>query len=739
MSLLLDIRAQVQDTTQHGGIINEAVVSANRDMRAVRPVKINKMEFKSVPALMGEADPLKVILITPGIQNNNEGDVGISIRGGEFDQTLVSIDDVPIYNPSHFKGFVSALNPDVISGVELFKGAFPAKYGSRLSGIVNGSVSEGSTNEWHGGISAGIISSKIYAEGPLIGNKTTISAAARVSYLGLVVDPILKKVREKGYGRGPLSSIVNNLTGLSYYDINGKIVHKIDRNNKLSAMIFNGRDIVRSELKTGSEKANNYQKILQERRDQDSEIWGNTAARLGWENKRSSDHTLDTYMYYSQYKNYIGQRKRTLLETSLYDTEQKKFFLSDRQFSDDTQFRQSVIHDYSLGSDFSLTKFTRHTINIGAKYSLQHLGPISGTESIREYYPNEDWNSVRENTIDESSILHTAAVYLEDVFSITKRLKIGAGARLSLYACDGVHYFFPEPRAQFVYNFIDDFSYIMSYSRMSQGLHLLSSSNVLSRSDVWISASSKIKPMLSDNYSAGFNYRPQRLGLDIYLEGYYKTMENLVEYYEGASDLTSHDWDGLVERGNGYAYGVEFMARKELGNTTGSVAYTWSKSIRQFETLNSGRWYYANDDCRNNIAVSLTQKFGKHCDLSLLFLYKSGKRITFKNLNPEMFDYTSKHHKEDHPIGDFYHFYSTPTYEYRNMFQLDDYHRLDLSLNIYLFHKFGKSTINLSVYNLYNQKNPYFLNLNTALFRKDMIEKVILFPILPSITYSFSF
>lgn len=662
--------SQVRDTIVLGGEIKGAEVSVDRVYeRTSTNITLTKRDIVNFPSLFSESDPLKLTFLTPGIQNNSEGDANISIRGGEVDQNLITLDNIPIYNPVHIKGLTSVLNSDIVGYMDVYKDGFPAKFGSRLSGVVSVFSKEGDFKDYHGNITLGLQSGKFMLEGPIINDKLSFVLSGRVSYLGFAILPLYKRVSDRFAVR-----YIDQFEGSNYYDINAKLTYQPSKKDKISFTFYNGSDYV----------AMPYER------------YGNLAGNVMWDRKINSKNSISFYINGSKFNDY--QIVGNLVQG-------------------DYEKKNSNIAEFSVGGSHLIRPMRNFTLEYGAKYMLQYINPTTSVVYSDTLY----------STIGEKKVLQTLSLYLDNEWKITKWLDLSAGFRYNLYATGVRRASIPEPRVRVSVSPIKELSIKATYSKMSQGVFQLRSNNVAAPSDIWLSMDEFFSPQLSNIYSVGIFYEPKIFAVPVAfsVETYYKTMSGLVEYSDRYSNDVVEKYDEIVEMGNGYAYGLEFNVKKDIGDITGSFSYTWSKSMRQFEGINDGEWYFSDNDCRHNIGLFLTKKFGDRFDISLSFVYKTGKWVTLTDIRV----YSGL---ADEPVK------YLQTYSKRNTIQLGDYHRLDLGMNYYIPHKFGRSHLNFSIYNLYNKQNPYLLFLYT-MTSPYVMKQLCLFPFMPSLSYSFEF
>ena len=397
--------------------------------------------------------------------------------------------------------------------------------------------------------------------------------------------------------------------------------------------------------------------------------------------------------------------------------------------------RRNRIDD--LKADFRFSKsFGSHNITMGTMASLQNLGldiVSSSWNTVNKLYPtpsDDSWES--NNKADSTSRLTAIALYADDIFQILPSLTIRAGLRGNMWSVKGKSYFCLEPRASIKWTHKDVFSVAAGYNRTSQAIHQLTSSSITAPGDIWVPVTPDIRPMTANQFymeiGAAIPWGENPLKLTI--EGYYKTMDNLLEWTDLSRTSDDVDWTKNVSTGRGTAYGVEFSAEKTIGKFYASLAYTWSKSLRQFDDLNYGEEFFATNDRRHNANFLAHYRFSEKWDISAAFSYHTGDRFTLNNfaILGNMFNYSNPSITTV-PID---------TGE-RNNFCLKDYHRLDLSLNYHIFHHRAQSTINLSIYNVYNRLNPYTLQFDRNEQDRPVVYNICIMPFMPSLSYTLRF
>ncbi len=720
-------------------------------------VLVPRGRIEAVPALFGEVDVMKVLQKLPGVQSSGDGTSGIFVRGGNFDQNLITLDGSTLYNAEHLKGFVSAINGDMVHNVLLYKGAFPARYGARLSSVVDIGIKEGDFNEWKGSVGIGMLSSKLQLEGPLWKGRTSFNIGARASYFDAIVMPMLEKVYDKPESLQPY-------VNMDYYDINAKVVHKFSDNHKLSAVFYLGKD-VNDSAPTESHLmlSGNGEQYDYKRSNSTENSWYNMVSSLFYTYKSDKDYSVNTNLSFSRYDyklkiaSAIDEERRKFNvdgEDALYEVYNEKSYLS----------YNSDVNDLALSTDFLLTK-NRHDVRWGAKASIQKFGPM--VDVFKDSYRKKSINGGGwyESTIYIDTLLgnnynmQTLALYAEDDFDLTDKLKMNLGLRYSLFSVTNKVYHSVEPRISLRYLLNEKMSLKGAYSRMAQGVHLLTSTNLVMPSDIWVPVTENIPLMTSDQMAFGYNFNICS-GVDFSVEGYYKLMDNVLEYAEGASyTRLNGDWQQQVALGKGRAYGVEFLLEKNGGKFEGWIGYTWAKSLRKFDSygnvINGGKEFYAGNDRRHNLNIVFTHRFNKHWKLSGSWTFQTGRRGTLTTTTiyggePYEFDAFGHPASDDsYAKGDYsshspeklihlYKFLKYYTSQQRNGFVLPNIHRLDLGLAFTAYMQIGELDISLDICNVYNRMN--ISNVYVGYDDNNIVLKgICMLPFMPSVNVNFKF
>jgi TonB dependent receptor/TonB-dependent Receptor Plug Domain/CarboxypepD_reg-like domain len=651
-------------------------------------MKVSIEQIQEIPALFGEKDVLKVLQLLPGVQKGSEGNSGLYVRGGGPDQNLIILDDAPVYNAFHLFGFFSLFNGDALKSVELTKGGFPARYGGRLSSVLEMNMKDGSKESMKGSVGIGLISSRFTLEGPLKKNKSSFLISARRTYIDALIYPFLPDESKGGY---------------YFYDLNAKVNYDIDRKNKIYVSGYFGRDKFYARSTYGNSD-NNF-----------GLYWGNGTGTVRWNHVYSPKLFSNTSFIYSQYR----------FNTSISQKYNNEGY-SIRLFSG--------IRDISLKHDFDYAWKENHLIKTGVFIQQHRFTPSAVTIKNDQF---EAGNTNVRNNIDALE----SAVYIEDRAQYGARIKTNLGVRISHFFVDKKSYAAAEPRAGISYQLKEDMALKASYAYMRQYIHLLSGTGVGLPTDLWVPSTSKIPAQSSQQVAIGLakDFIPKNYNISI--EGYYKKMENVIAYKEGASFLQIDDvgsdekitWEDNVTSGQGWSYGVEVLLKKSEGKFSGWVGYTLSWTQLQFDELNFGKKYYARYDRRHDISVVGIYKPREDLTFSATWVYGTGNAITLPRA-----EYLAQGHS---PGGSAYiQTMYVNDYDGKNNFRMEAYHRLDIGMQFHSKLKRSERIFELSVYNLYNRRNPYFYYVGYKSNSSErVLKRVSLFPIMPSISWTYKF
>ena len=703
--------------------LDEVVVEAARATVSARSPQMSVVELpvqqiKSIPTLFGEADVLKAIQLLPGVQNGSEGSAGMYVRGGGPDENLLLLDGVPVYNVNHMLGFFSVFNPDALKNVTLYKGSFPAHFGGRLSSVVDIRMKEGDMQQYHGNASIGLISSKLNVEGPIVKDKLSFNLSYRRTYGDLLIKPAMWIISLS-------NSEINRLrAGYYFYDLNAKLNWKISDKDRLYLSFYSGDDAIYFGVKNKDYITNEYQSISRIKLDWK---WGNKVTALRWNHVMSQQLFMDASVNYTQYRHNLGMSMTDESFDLLENTADKEEL---------GMAYKSGINDLTAKVDFYYTPLPNHEIRFGGNYTYHIFRP--DVQSMR-YSTSSDGINNDYDTLVGSPIVnaHETALYAEDNMTLGDIFRINAGVHYSTFTVEGKTYQSVQPRLSTSLMLASNFSLKAGYAYMTQYVHLLSNSSLSLPTDLWVPVTAKIVPMNAHQWSVGAFYELPRL-FDISVEGYYKTMDNLLEYKDGASFFGSSErWDEKVCMGKGWAYGVEFLVQRSFGKTTGWVGYTWAHAKRKFDRegqmINNGKVFPAKYDRRHDISITVQHKFNDKYDLSGTWVFSSGNCGT---LGTQLYDGL---------LPNAWGNISTIQALERNNFRMGNYHRLDLSFN---YHhtpfKYGIGTLNVSVYNAYCHNNPFlvYTEYDWDYETNQQVKKLMqasIFPLIPSVSYSYKF
>lgn len=605
----------------------------------------------------------------------------------------------------------------------------------------------GDFESYHGSASIGMLSSKVQAEGPIWKGHTSFNVAARASYFGAIVQPLLKSVYDNKKAMEPYAK-------MNFYDVNAKLVHRFSESDRLSAVFYWGKDVSNSSPTDSETNFGSKSGETRTKKNETKNNWGNLVSSLYWTHTAGDRFLMNVNASFSLYDYRLSQNVSGYYESRKMGQLQRK-----TEEVSETRY-DSKVKDASITADFRFRPVAAHDLRWGVKGSLQQLSPIIHAYSYNyDYTPSKVTRTETDRTIGKRQNLLTASIYAEDDWTVASWLMANVGLRYSLFSVENKTYGSLEPRASVRFLLTPAMALKLSYARMAQGVHLLSSSNIVMPSDIWVPVTEKIPLMRSNQYAGGVNYEIMK-GLEVSVEGYYKTMDNVLEYNNGASWLNcTGDWQSLVSLGKERSYGVELMAQRSVGNTTGWVSYTWAKSLRTFDRpgqeLNGGREFLAGNDKRHNFNIVVVQRLGQHWKLSASWTYQSGRRGILANTSmyggvlqewdpsfrPESSTLKEQEYMQNPNEAE--HWAEMPglftTYRERNNYKLPDVHHLDVGITYSVNHRrFGASEVNLSFYNLYNQQNINSVYIGTN-NKKYVLKGICMFPFMPSLTYTLKF
>ena len=690
--LLSESTIQLEEVTINAELLEKE--SKNSQMSLI---KITSKSIQDIPALFGEKDALKALQLLPGVQSGSEGNNALYVRGGGPDQNLFILDDATIYNASHIFGFLSIFNGDALKTIDLYKGGFPARFGGRLSSVVNMGMKDGNKEKTHGKIKVGLLSTSGVIEGPINKGKTSYLISARQAHAGFIVSA--------------LSNTPNESNSAYFYDVNAKINHEFSKTDKIYLSGYFGQDRFRYK------ESHNHLRVPSSSKSLLS--WGNATTTLRWNHQFSQKMFANTALIYSGYY--------------LNSTSEDKFGKETA-----TQEFKSDVQDYGAKFDIDFFPNIDHAIKFGVSATSHTFRPntFTGKNSA------DSTSTLSKQTLNSIE----AAAYIEDDIRLFNRINLNIGFRFSYFKEKTKPYYRPETRVAIGYELPNDLSIKASYAIMNQYIHLLSSSGTGISTDLWVSSTDRIKPQRSEQIAIGAvkdleNY------VTISVEGYLKNSTNVISYKDGATFLTviengdtrdseieEFSWEDNITTGNATSYGIEFfIKKKKSGKFNGWLGYTLSKTELQFDELNKGEKFLARYDRRHDISLVGIYNLSKNITLSATWVFGTGNRFTLPVRSYRSVNAFGESR------GD-----NVLQYDKRNNFKTDDFHRLDISLQMKKEKRKSTRTWEFGIYNVYNQKNPFFYYEDEEFDNhrgtsEGVLKKVSLFPILPSVSYILEF
>jgi len=686
-NLTLDINLQPVEK-----VLGVVVITGKRTDENVRSPEMSmvKMDIKTirkVPALLGEIDVIKVLQLMPGVQTTSEGSTGFSVRGGSSDQNLIILDEATIFNASHLLGFFSVFNNDAVKDVTLYKGDIPAAYGGRLSSLLDVRMKDGNTKKFGVTGSIGTVSSKLTLEGPIIKDRTTFLVSGRRTYADLFL-PLAKD-----------ENVQNSK--LFFWDLNMKISHVINENNRLYLSGYAGKDTFKNEFASMG--------------------FGNQTASARWNHLFTKKLFFNLSLVFSNYNYELGTPE-----------------------GDASSFKwTSQMREYSARFDFTHYISNKHTLRYGA------------TTMFHEFFPGSATGLGTETAFTEfimpTQYAFEHSLYASDEYKVAEKFTVKYGLRFAMFqnVGPGTYYRFDanhepvdsvvyargdffntysnvEPRFAFTYLVNAVSSVKGSYSHTAQYITLAQNSTAGTPLDIWFPATPNVKPQLCDQFSVGYFRNFRKNMYEASAEVYYKDLRNVIDFRDHAQLLLNQYIEGELRIGTGYSYGLETMVRKNDGKLTGWINYTYSRAFREIPEINNGNIYRAPYDKPHTINVVANYDFSRRVSASATWVYATGLPVTFPTGRAV--------------IGNAI----IPIYSNRNAYRMPDYHRLDVSITLKGREKEGKKwhgEWNLSVYNVYNRHNAWAINFVPDAKDPNVTyaEKTYLFAIIPALTYNFKF
>ena len=684
---------------------------------AVRPLEqptlslpVPVADLLTTPVLFGEVDLLKSLQRLPGVQSGVDGGAGLYVRGSGPDQNLLLLDGVPLYNATHLLGFFSVFNADAINNVDFYKGGFPARYGGRLASVVDVQLREGNREKFQGTGSVGLLSSRLTLEGPVVSDKTSFLVSGRYAHLGLYT-----------WASNHLSNSVDRIS-YNFYDLTAKVNHRFSQRNQLYLSTYLGQDRFGSETTFGNQSNTSNVIYSRDVAGRDSFRWGNITTALRWNHVHDRRLFSNLTLTYSRYRFRLGEANDVLAISNGVST---------RSFTN--KVRVSDIQDWAGRVDYDYLPAPRHHLRFGGGVIHHRFRPGSVALAYRLN------NRTAVDTAYDASVVRgiEADLFAEDEIKLSRTLSANLGARLTGFWVDQSFYAVGQPRLSVQYQPASSTVWNVSYARMSQFMHLLANPTFSLPADLWLPTTERLPPETAQQWAVA--YRRTLAGpYEIQVEAYFKDMRNVVEYKEGAFDIYEEipDWEDRIASGRGRSYGLELLAQRTAGRLSGWLGYTLSRSERQFDAINEGRWFPFRYDRRHEIDFGGVFHWKEHIDLSWGWGFSSGLAVALPEvvfmekppIEPERFDY-----RDDLLLG----------YGPRNSQRTRAIHRLDVSISFRKPTRWGERTWEFGLYNLYSRKNPFTVvadywgdNSNQVNYR---FYQRSLFPIVPSVSYRFEF
>lgn len=702
----VDLKSNYNSTVymkESGTSLKEVVVVAdlNNPLHTTQTGKVSltSEQLNTEFSLLSSPDLVKTIQTIPGVASGTELLSGMYVHGGKNDENLFLLDGTQLYQINHLGGLFSAFNTDVVKNVDFYKSGFPARYGGRLSSVVDVRTKEGNMKDFHGTFSLGLLDGRVQLEGPVIKDKTSFNIAMRRSWIDLLTTPVFFLINR---------SDPNDKKNVRYafYDINGKITHRFSEKNKLSLSVYSGNDLLKIQARQVFDDGEHYSSDLKTN-------WGNTTVALTWNSQIAP----------KLYGCFAGVYSRNV---ALYDYVEKSRLFSEGKQTSVTgmeRFNHSTIDDMGYRMDFDYRPGTDHHIRFGSNY-LYHIYHPQSTAS-RDQTDTDTLSTASASRYRGSEV----SFYAEDEMRLFSKVGLNAGLHYTLYQTDGKACHSLEPRLAMSYQCSENATIKVSYTEMSQFAHQLSNTYLNLPTDSWVPSTSKVRPMHSRQVAAGiYTELPRHIRLNV--EGYYRTTSRLLEYDGGNSlMLPAENWDNLVKIGKGKSYGVELSLTYRDRCNVIEAGYTLSWSLQKFTDFYPD-WYSCKFDNRHKLNVMVRHKFNDRMDAYAAWVYRSGDRATVPTqyVNGPSFPGIPD-------SGEAELIYDKP-----NNITLPAYHRLDLGANFRHVTKRGHERIwNISVYNAYCRMNAFYTRIERLPDGGFRGKGFGIFPIIPSCSYTLKF
>lgn len=664
--------------------------------------RLEDMDFIYGNVVFSSPDLIKAIQNLPGVNSGTELMSGLYVHGGEGSDNLFLLDGVPMYQISHLGGLFSSFNTDVVDHLDFYKSGFPARYGGRMSSIVDVRTGDGDPERYRGTFMIGLIDGRLQFEGPIVKGRTSFNLAFRRSWMDAVLKPITDLVNRMNKDGETVGGTY------AFYDMNASVTHRFSGSSILSLKFYHGRD--RLKLKLDTEQSGTYydkgeQVTLYGTDNLHGDIaWGNTLASLNWRHRISDRLDMKALLYYT------GSSADVQYWWHTWDCDEED---GEHNLSmDETNY--SRINDIALTTDFTWNPHRAHRIRFGTSYQFHIYSPS------RQGLATED--SVQEESSSSLRYLgNEFSLYAEDEMTFLDRLTLNLGLRYAMFGVSGKVWNRLEPRVSLGVECMEGVDFRASYTEMNQFAHLVSTTYLDVPTNCWLPSTREIAPMHSRQVAAGI-YSRLPLGFRLNVEGWYKTMDNLLEY-SGSNTLFPplDTWETSFNKGKGRSYGLETEFGWRSRKLSLTAYYTLSWSQRKFDGIWTD-WYSHRFDSRHKLTLMGNWKVSRTVDLYASWNYCSGSWMTVAThiYNPgEVFD----------------RIYTKP-----NNVNLPDYHRLDLGANFRKTSRKGLEHIwNIGIYNAYCRKNVVFVAVNERDDKSLYGTGRAIFPIIPSFSYTLKF
>jgi len=687
--------------------LSEVEVLAESAMRKLKradggSIKLSAKEIKNLsPQLLGESDLLKSLQTIPGVQGGREGTSDLFVRGGNSSENLILLDGVPVYHASHLLGMLSAFNVDAIKNVNFIRGGFPAQYGGRLSSVIDVRLKDGNANKFQKNIDIGILSSKFTLEGPVTKNSSFI-ISGRITPLNLLAD-ITQRITSK------------DLNSYFFHDFTAKYNYRLGKRDKLYFSLYNSSDnfIVKTTQATW------YQKFTLS--------WGTSLATTHWIHHFGKNVFSDLSFIYSYYT----------MQSEIEDKGTTSINNDDVELSGDEKY-SSTMDDVGMMWNLNINPGNHYMIKTGVSSIAKTFLPngiknqflttsVNDTISGKNFYNQEKYKALSNDA------------YIENIFSPSGNWEFNAGVHFAQFLSDDTSYFSIEPRLSLSWNFIKHFAFKLNFAQMQQNIHLLGNSGMGVPTDIWVPSTKKIRPENNQQIDMGLYYATHNT--DSWFNVYYKQYSNVIDFSQGTNFLVSgpetdflaeadKSWENRILSGTGNAYGLEAYYAHHTDKWKLSAAYSLSWSWRKFKQLNKGKAFPFRYNRRHTIDLHFRYKLSENLSMNATWVYMSGFYATIP--------------KTKYSVGvDGDNFLKNPIYKItidaspKNNVKAPAYHRLDIGFSLRKEKKRGIGIWNLGVYNLYNRLNTFALYVDGM--NMSSVSSLSLFPILPTISYTFKF